>query len=35
MKTQPISSIFDYHYAELPEYLVEQRAIAMEEASNA
>ena len=32
---QPISSIFDYHYAELPEYLVEQRAIAMEEASNA
>jgi 2-oxoisovalerate dehydrogenase E1 component alpha subunit len=32
---QPISSIFDYHYAELPEYLVEQRAIAMEEAKNA
>lgn len=32
---QPISSIFDYHYAELPEYLVEQRAIAMEEATNA
>lgn len=32
---QPISSIFDYHYAELPEYLIEQRAIAMEEAKNA
>jgi pyruvate dehydrogenase E1 component alpha subunit len=32
---QPLSSIFDYHYAELPEYLVEQRAIAMEEANNA
>lgn len=32
---QPISSIFDYHYAELPEYLIEQRAIAMEEADNA
>ncbi|MDR3443011.1 MAG: pyruvate dehydrogenase (acetyl-transferring) E1 component subunit alpha [Legionella sp.] len=34
-KPQPISSIFDYHYAELPEYLIEQRAIAMEEASHA
>lgn len=32
---QPLSSIFDYHYAELPDYLVEQRAIAMEEASHA
>lgn len=32
---QPVSSIFDYHYAELPDYLVEQRAIAMEEAANA
>lgn len=32
---QPVTSIFDYHYAELPEYLVEQRAIAMEEAGNA
>ncbi|KTD35564.1 pyruvate dehydrogenase E1 alpha subunit [Legionella moravica] len=32
---QPTSSIFDYHYAELPEYLVEQRAIAMEEAGHA
>lgn len=30
---QPVSSIFDYHYAELPEYLIEQRAIAMEEAN--
>lgn len=34
-KPQPISSMFDYHYAELPEYLVEQRAIAMEEATHA
>ncbi|KTC98018.1 pyruvate dehydrogenase (acetyl-transferring) E1 component subunit alpha [Legionella erythra] len=32
---QPITSIFDYHYAQLPEYLVEQRAIAMEEAGHA
>jgi 2-oxoisovalerate dehydrogenase E1 component alpha subunit len=32
---QPVSSIFDYHYAELPEYLIEQRAIAMEEAAHA
>ncbi|KTD61598.1 pyruvate dehydrogenase (acetyl-transferring) E1 component subunit alpha [Legionella spiritensis] len=32
---QPVSSAFDFHYAELPEYLVEQRAIAMEEASHA
>lgn len=31
---QPVSSIFDYHYAELPEYLIEQRAIAMEEAAH-
>lgn len=35
MDIQPISSIFDYHYAELPEYLVEQRAMAMEEATHA
>jgi len=28
---QPITSIFDYHYAEIPDYLIEQRAIAMEE----
>jgi 2-oxoisovalerate dehydrogenase E1 component alpha subunit len=35
MKPQPISSIFDYHYEELPAYLVEQRAVAMEEANNA
>jgi pyruvate dehydrogenase E1 component alpha subunit len=34
-KPQPVTSIFDYHYAELPEYLVEQRAIAMEETANA
>ncbi|ASQ45962.1 pyruvate dehydrogenase (acetyl-transferring) E1 component subunit alpha [Legionella clemsonensis] len=32
---QPISSMFDYHYAELPDYLVEQRAIALEEAAHA
>lgn len=32
---QSITSVFDYHYAELPDYLVEQRAIAMEEASHA
>lgn len=34
-KPQPVSSMFDYHFAELPEYLIEQRAIAMEEATNA
>ncbi|WP_347251597.1 pyruvate dehydrogenase (acetyl-transferring) E1 component subunit alpha [Legionella sp.] len=34
-KKQPITSIFDYHYAELPDYLVEQRAIAMEDVSRA
>lgn len=27
---QPISSMFDYHFATLPDYLIEQRAIAME-----
>ncbi|MDP1604531.1 MAG: pyruvate dehydrogenase (acetyl-transferring) E1 component subunit alpha [Legionella sp.] len=32
---QTIDTAFDYHYAELPDYLVEQRAIAMEEASHA
>ncbi|WP_423202098.1 pyruvate dehydrogenase (acetyl-transferring) E1 component subunit alpha [Legionella fairfieldensis] len=32
---QSVASIFDYHYAELPEYLIEQRAIAMEEAAHA
>ncbi|MBA2650660.1 MAG: pyruvate dehydrogenase (acetyl-transferring) E1 component subunit alpha [Tatlockia sp.] len=35
MPKQPVSSMFDYHYEELPDYLIEQRAIAMEEASNA
>lgn len=30
---QTIDTAFDYHYAQLPEYLIEQRAIAMEEAS--
>lgn len=29
--TQPISSIFDYHYESIPDYLIEQRAIAMED----
>ena len=32
---QPISSIFDYHYATIPDYLIEQRAIAMESLENA
>jgi pyruvate dehydrogenase E1 component alpha subunit len=32
---QTVDSLFDYHYAELPDYLIEQRAIAMEEAANA
>lgn len=32
---QPVSSIFDFHYEQCPEYLVEQRAIAMEEAEHA
>ena len=32
---QSISTAFDYHYATLPNYLIEQRAIAMEEAFNA
>lgn len=32
---QPITSIFDHHYDTLPNYLIEQRAIAMEEAANA
>lgn len=31
---QPIQSAFDYHFDTLPEYLIEQRAIAMEAASN-
>lgn len=31
---QPISAMFDYHYAELPDYLVEQKAIAMEAAND-
>ena len=32
---QPITAMFDYHFATLPNYLIEQRATAMEEASNA
>lgn len=31
---QPVSSMFDYMYAELPSYLMDQRAEAMEEESN-
>jgi pyruvate dehydrogenase E1 component alpha subunit len=34
-KPQPVTSLFDYHYAALPDYLVEQRALALEEASHA
>ncbi len=30
---QPISSIFDYHYESIPDYLIEQRAIALEDAN--
>lgn len=33
--SQPVSSAFDYHYAHLPDYLIEQRATAMEEEANA
>jgi 2-oxoisovalerate dehydrogenase E1 component alpha subunit len=32
---QSIHSIFDYHFAELPNYLIEQRAIAEEETTHA
>ncbi len=32
---QPISSVFDYHFETLPDYLIEQRAIAMEESAHA
>lgn len=32
---QPISAMFDYHFETLPDYLKEQRAIAMEEENNA
>lgn len=32
---QPVTSMFDYHYATLPDYLIEQRATAMEEFENA
>lgn len=34
-KPQAIESIFDYHYQTLPPYLIEQRALAMEEVANA
>ncbi len=32
---QPITAIFDYHYAQLPDYLIEQRAMALETADHA
>lgn len=32
---QPIENIFDYHYAELPDCLIEQRAVAIEEFNHA
>lgn len=32
---QPVTSIFDYHYHTLPDYLITQRAIAQEEFENA
>ena len=32
---QPISSVFDYHFETIPDYLMEQRAIAMEESPDA
>lgn len=32
---QTIDSAFDYHFEKLPDYLIEQRAIAMEEAAHA
>lgn len=32
---QAIASMFDYHYASLPDALIEQRAIALEEANHA
>ena len=33
--SQPVTAMFDYHYANLPHYLIEQRAIAMENAEYA
>ena len=32
---QPISSVFDYHFETLPDYLIEQRATAIEEFTHA
>ncbi|PJD91532.1 MAG: pyruvate dehydrogenase (acetyl-transferring) E1 component subunit alpha [Legionella sp.] len=32
---QPVNAMFDYHYATLPDYLIEQRAIAMEATDHA
>lgn len=34
-KPQNIASAFDFHFQDLPEYLIEQRAIAMEEEAHA
>lgn len=33
-KAQPLSSAFDYHFESIPDYLIEQRAIAMEDAAH-
>lgn len=35
IKKQPLSAIFDYHYANLPQSLAEQRQAALEEFANA
>ena len=32
---QPVNSLFDHHFATIPDYLIEQRAIAMEETPHA
>jgi len=32
---QPLTAMFDYHYATLPDYLIEQRATALENADHA
>ena len=31
----PLNSMFDHHYASLPDYLIEQRATALEELDHA
>ncbi|WP_367605475.1 pyruvate dehydrogenase (acetyl-transferring) E1 component subunit alpha [Legionella sp. W05-934-2] len=34
MSPQPVTSIFDYHFAQMPDYLKEQREMAMEEVTH-